>query len=334
MGKIELFAVGGSAGGLEAIRKIASRLPVDFPAAVCVVIHVSAESPGLIPDILSASGALPARHAEHGEPVVHGRIFVAPPDQHLVIDKERRLRLGRGPKENRFRPAVDPLFRSAALAFDGCSAGIVLSGGLDDGAAGLATIKRHGGGALVQDPSDAPVSSMPRAALRAVKPDQLLPASRLADAMQAMAREYRPSQRQESGMSDDDLQKETLFALGADCSMEDLARLGAPSLFTCPECHGAMIRLKEAGPIRFRCHTGHAFTLQSLLSEQADRVEELLWTTLRAMEEERALLQHLGEHLQDSQDKAQVMRVVEEAHRRANVIRELAQEQVALARTA
>src|SRR5919199_1747538 len=171
----DVIVVGASAGGLEALREVVATLPPALPAAVCVVWHMSAESPGLLPEILERAGPLPAAHPEDGDLLQPGRIAVAPPNRHLLLERGR-LRLTQGPKENRFRPAVDPLFRSAAAAYGPRVIGVVLSGALDDGTVGMQAIKARGGLAVVQDPLDAFVPSMPDNVLAHVAVDAVAPA--------------------------------------------------------------------------------------------------------------------------------------------------------------
>ena len=171
----DIMVMGGSAGGIGAIRGILGELPKTVAAAIFLVLHTSADSPGLLPDILAMPGSPSVRYAKHGERFARGIIYVAPPDLHLLVEADGRMRLAFGPKENFFRPAVDPLFRSAALAFGPRVAGVVVSGGLDDGTAGLAAIKAAGGIAIVQDPREAEAPSMPQSALRHVAVDHCLP---------------------------------------------------------------------------------------------------------------------------------------------------------------
>lgn len=324
MGNIELFAVGGSTGALDALQKMAAKLPADFPAAICVVLHVAADSPGLVPSILSKAGPLPASHPEDGEPIEPGHIYVAPPDYHLVVGEKRRLRLGRGPKENRFRPAIDPLLRSAALVMGKRACGVILSGALDDGVAGLAAIKGQGGAAIVQDPADAAVKSMPQAAIRAVCGiDRVAPASQLAGAMLELAAQYTPAVK-EPVMSDD-LEKETSFALDVEFDTNAIRSLGDPSLFTCPDCHGVMVKLRQANPPRFRCHTGHAYTLASLAAAQHEHVEDALWSAIRALEEQALLLGHFAEHFSGDGDEGKrqsALHEAEEAQWRSRLVRD------------
>jgi two-component system, chemotaxis family, protein-glutamate methylesterase/glutaminase len=288
---IDLFVIGGSAGAIAVLRQMASNLDADFPATICVVVHIAPDSPGYLAEIIASAGPLPAKMAEDGETLRGGMIYLARPDRHLIVDAEKRLRLGRGPKENLFRPAIDPLFRSAAR-FAPRVAGIVLSGGLDDGAAGLAAIKARGGLAWVQDPSDAHSASMPRAAIRATEIDKVLQCGEIARAMSELARA--PESEQIMAIkTDDDLEFEIAAALGAEASVSDLAKVGAPSLYACPDCHGAMVRLKSPGPERFRCHTGHAYTIESLREATFGRAQEALLSAVRSMEEYAALLAHI-----------------------------------------
>ena len=169
-----IIVIGASAGGIEALCELVAALPASLAAPILVVVHVPASHPSLLPRILSRRGNLPATHAEDGEAVLPGHIYIAPPDYHVLLE-DRHIRLSHGPRENRCRPAVDPLFRSAALAYGHKAIGVVLSGMLDDGTSGLVTIKRHGGTALVQAPEQAKFSSMPRSAIEGDHPDYVLP---------------------------------------------------------------------------------------------------------------------------------------------------------------
>ena len=162
-----IIVIGASAGGVQALREIVSPLPANFTAAIFVVMHVGANAPSVIPQILNGAGALPAEHASDGDRILPSRIYVAPPDRHLLIEPGR-VRVTRGPRENRHRPAVDPLFRSAARSYGPRVLGIVLTGNLDDGTVGLHIIKSEGGIAIVQDPNEAAFPSMPRNAIRSV----------------------------------------------------------------------------------------------------------------------------------------------------------------------
>jgi two-component system chemotaxis response regulator CheB len=286
-----LIAIGGSAGALSALRQIVPRLPDDLNAAICLVLHVSPESPGVIPDVLSRAGALSARTARDGEALRPGRIYVAAPDRHLLVRLDGTLRLGAGPKENLFRPAVDPLFRSVA-AFGRHSVGIVLSGGLDDGAAGLATMKAAGAVTIVQDPKEASVPSMPRAALQSVDADYCLPADAIADRLVSIVRAQK-AQPKVSPMATPSNHVETEIADGVSPQDLNFTTLGTPSMQTCPSCSGVLIEM-TGKPLRFRCHTGHAFTAQTLAALVADEADATLWSALRALQEKQMLLTRLA----------------------------------------
>jgi two-component system chemotaxis response regulator CheB len=318
--KVELFVIGASAGGLEPLRRIASGLPATFPAAICVVVHVAPDSPGLIPEILDGAGPLSAAHARDEERLAGSRIYVAPPDRHLLVE-DGRVRLGYGPKENRFRPAVDPLFRSAALSFDGRAAGVILSGGLDDGVAGLVAIKRRGGCAIIQDPRDAIAPSMPNAALGALEPDHCLPAARIAETMVSLAQHFSP--KSEGLVMSDDLETEVRYAAGGEAHMSNIARLGAPSMFSCPDCGGTLVEVRGSTPPRFRCHTGHAYTLQSLMEAAGEDAEEAIRGAVRSLEEYASLIERAareGESEAGARDR--VVAAAENARQRSALIQQ------------
>ena len=288
-----LVVIGASSGGLEALRTIASGLPAGFPAPICVVVHSAPDAPGVLAAILDRAGPLRAITAATDMRLENGRIFVAPPDWHLLVEPGL-LRLSRGPKENRFRPAVDPLFRSAAQVFGPAAIGVVLTGSLDDGTAGLWAIKRLGGVAIVQDPLDALFPSMPQSAMRHVDVDHVLPLSRIAPALLALV--TTSLQDAPRPAVPPWMEVEMKIARGGDPIAAGLEEMAEPSRYACPECHGVLLRLKEAQPLRFRCHTGHAYSTESLLAAVRDGIEEALWNALRAIEERALLLDHLAMH--------------------------------------
>src|SRR5262249_31628360 len=212
-----------------------------------------------------------------------GCVYIAPPDHHLMLETNGRMRVTRGPKENRARPAVDPLFRSAALAFGSRVIGVVLSGGLDDGTAGLRGIKMCGGIAIVQDPADAQVDSMPGPALVHGSVDYSRPAREIGPLVaELMSRETRQI------VPEADMRKqleiEVDIAKGSHRSIA-VMQLGEPSMLTCPECHGTLLQIRGEKPWRFRCHTGHAFSADSLLSELTDVTEQAIWNAVRSIQE-------------------------------------------------
>lgn len=249
----DIIVVGASAGGVEALRGIVAGLPADLPASVFCVIHVAPSGPHLLPAILTAAGRLPAKYAEDKEEIVSGRIYVAPPDHHMLV-RWGVMGVNRGPRENWHRPAVDPLFRSAAVAYGPRVIGVILTGNLDDGTRGLSAVKRCGGLAVVQDPNEALYPSMPASALHSTQVDHVtrlsdLPAllTRLARMPAGESMQPPPMVEVESRMSGRETDEEEL-----------LDRIGTRSSLTCPECHGALWGLEDGNLLNFRCHVGHA----------------------------------------------------------------------------
>ena len=323
---IEVVVVGASAGGLEALKALASGLPKNLQAAVLIVVHTSPSSPGMLPDLLNRAGLLPVAFAAQGARFERGNIYVAPPDRHMLIDPPDRIRISRGPKENGFRPAIDPLFRSAALAFGPRVAGLILSGNLDDGTVGLAAIKRRGGVAIVQDPSEASAPSMPLSALREVRVDHCVGVAAMAPLLANLADDRKPprTSSMEVVPMAEKLKLEVDIA-AHEGAASDVLKLGVPSLFTCPECHGALLQIAEETPMRFRCHTGHAFTANSLVEALGESTEEALWSTLRALQEKVMLLRHLAAHARATRKASEAATLLQEARQiqqRARLVRQ------------
>jgi two-component system chemotaxis response regulator CheB len=315
----DIVVIGASAGGISALQSLVRALPADLSAAIMIVVHLSRHSPGLLPEILAKAGVLPAKNAEHGEPIRNGQIYVAPPDRHLLIGANRRIQLGHGPKENGFRPAVDPLFRSAALHQGAAAIGVVLSGGLDDGTAGLCAIKQTGGLAIVQNPDEAEVTSMPRSALRHVPIDYCPTAREIGDMLPQLLR-VAPAAREPS-MSDDT--RLELASAADERNDAGMIGLGEPSIYTCPECGGSLMRVRNGVPKRFRCHTGHAFTAITLDDELRDNVENAAWSAVRALQEHVMLLQELVQQPGFSNEEVDDFSArAEQAMERARMLRE------------
>ena len=319
----DIIVIGASAGGVEALVTLARSLPRKLPAAVFVVLHIPAESPSLLPGILSRSGPLEAVQAVDGAAIEHRCIYVAPPDHHLLVER-RHIRVVRGPKEKRHRPAVDPLFRSAARAYGPRVVGVVLTGALDDGTAGLIAVKRRGGIAIVQDPDEAMYSGMPFSALANVEVDYRLPLSgigpllaRLAGEWVGEEAEYPPSKAMEMEMELTEMDPDTIY---------NGERAGKPSGFSCPECGGVLWELEDGDLLRFRCRVGHAFSVESMLEEQSEVLEEALWAALKTLEENTSLSRHLADQARKSGHNLVANRFeekVREAERHATVIRRL-----------
>jgi two-component system chemotaxis response regulator CheB len=286
----DIIVMGASAGGLDAVRLILGGLPKDLPASVFVVMHISADGPGLLAQVLTRHSRLPVSEANDREPMRPARVYVSRPDHHLILERDR-VRVMRGPKQNRHRPAIDPLFRSAAVVYGPRVVGVVLTGNLDDGTAGLRAVKDRGGFAIVQDPLDAEFPAMPQSALNHVEVDLNLPAARIAEALVRAVQEpldvAPPTPRP-------DLEIEVRSDSG-EGRMEDMEAIGAPSVFTCPECSGTLWEVGDDDLPRFRCRVGHAYTSESLVAEQDDALEDALWAALRSLEENATLARRMAE---------------------------------------
>ncbi|MDO8064442.1 chemotaxis protein CheB [Janthinobacterium sp. SUN206] len=285
-----LIVMGASVGGVEALSAIFSALPANMPAPVLVVAHVGRRS-SVLPEILAKTSALPVRFAEEREPVRAGRILLAPPDRHMLVANlagQATVGLSRGPKENHTRPAIDPLFRSAAAAFGPKVVGVILSGYLDDGTAGLQAIKACGGKALVQEPQDAVAPSMPQSAIEHAGVDWRLPAAEIGPALLALASGTPARAAQPLPPAPPWIAVENRFARGVG-NMDQLEKIATPSTFTCPECQGTLWELHGQQPQRFRCHTGHSFTAQMLGELQHDKAEDAIWAAVRALQEKERL---------------------------------------------
>lgn len=286
----DVVVVGASAGGVEALRTLIGNLPADLPAAVLVVLHLPAQSESALPAILNRCGPLPAHAAEQGQPMQRGHVYVARPNLHLAVADDH-LVLTRGPRENGHRPAVDVLFRTAARALGPRVIGVVLSGALDDGTAGMLAVAARGGLTVVQHPDDALYPAMPKSAIEHVEPDHILPASDIAtlldqrcreaidlSAMPALPAELTARMRMETRMSY--LDRETVTSQESP---------GVPSSLTCPDCAGALFEMDTEDMVRYRCRVGHAWSAESLAVEQGLAFEGALWMAMRSLEERAAL---------------------------------------------
>ena len=292
----DLIVIGASAGGVEAISRVVAELPHDLRAAVMVVLHLS-RGRSVLPEILTRAGRLKAVHPQDGEPLRYARIYVAPPDHHLVVDGNL-ARVVHGPTENGVRPAVDPLFRSAARHFGPRVIGIILSGALDDGTAGLGAIKQAGGITVVQDPDEAFAPSMPRSARTYVDVDHVLPLKEIGVMAASLVRERADAAAANPG--------EFLRPMEPDLAAMPLAlvpedRPGRVSVFSCPECHGTLWEEDQDGLLRFRCRVGHVYSVDSMLAAQTDSVDRALWAALRSLEERAALTRKLAQRARERQ---------------------------------
>jgi two-component system, chemotaxis family, protein-glutamate methylesterase/glutaminase len=288
-----IVVVGASAGGVEALMELTRSLPADFPAPIFVTIHVPPDSSSILPVILKRRGRLDATHAQDGMQFKPGVVYVAPPDHHMLIQRDGTLRVVRGPRENRHRPAIDPLFRGAAVAAGPAAIGVILSGTLDDGTAGLIAIKECGGTAVVQDPSEAVYSSMPQSAIENVDVDFVLPLrdipKKLADLVTSNT-----GTPTKAPSNLEMLEMENRIA-GMDArTMESDNRPGKPSAFSCPDCSGVLWEIDDHHYTRFRCRVGHAFSREPALSGQDHVLEEALWTAMKTLEESARLAKRLA----------------------------------------
>ena len=294
----DIIVIGTSAGGLDALKRLTGGLPPDLPAAVFVVQHLSPHMPSILPQALSRAGPLPAQHPTDQQAFEYGQIYVAPPGAHLLLERDR-IRLTAGPRENRHRPAIDPLFRSAAVAFGPRVIGVVLTGALSDGTAGLCAIKQRGGIAIVQDPREAFNPSMPENALASVGVDACLTLANMPDYLARMARQPAPPEQDYPVMpalqleADADAQRP-----GADLVRR---RLGTTSVYTCPECKGPLREINDGGQSRYRCQIGHAFSSEALMASQADAVDAAVWTALETLEQRAELAEQMAMRARQNQ---------------------------------
>jgi two-component system, chemotaxis family, protein-glutamate methylesterase/glutaminase len=292
------IVIGASAGGVETLKEVVARLPADLSVPVFVVLHIPPFVASSLPEILSQVGPLPAVHPQDGTRIKPGHIYVAPPDLHLLIE-DGRIAIKRGPKENRFRPSIDALFRSAAYIYGSKAIGVVLSGALDDGTSGLWSIKRLGGIAIVQEPSQAQFDSMPLSALEYVDVDYKLPSTEIGALLGRLVLESAP----ETLMDEEvilRMKTESLIAAEDGAFQKGIMEMGTLTPFTCPECKGALVKIPEGEMSRFRCHTGHAYTDNALLEAVSESTGEMLWQVMRSLEEDVMLLNHMGQHLKEA----------------------------------
>jgi two-component system, chemotaxis family, protein-glutamate methylesterase/glutaminase len=322
----DIIVIGASAGGVQALSTLVAALPRDLPAAVFIVLHIPTEYPSVLPVILSRDAEMAVSHAKNAERIEHGRIYVAPPDKHMLVERTH-IKLVHGPKENFHRPSIDTLFRSAARWAGPRVIGVVLTGARDDGTVGMGAIKRRGGLTIVQDPVEATFPSMPMSVMRDISVDYSVPLRQIGPLLTRLAQE---SVAEEGGYPlAQEVELEARIAGQEMDSGELIAsveRLGRVSKLTCPECHGALWEIKDEDILRFRCHVGHAFSAESLSDGQSERLEVALWSAVRALEEQMMLAKRIVERAR----KANHVRVVtvferraEEAERNGGVIRQL-----------
>ncbi|WP_022826304.1 chemotaxis protein CheB [Hymenobacter norwichensis] len=299
----DIIVIGASAGGVTALLALVETLPADFPAPIFIVQHIGADSKSVLPEVLGRVTPLTVKHAVDGEAFAAGTIYVAPPDHHMLLEDEKVL-VKRGPKENRFRPSIDALFRSAGYGYGPRVIGVVLTGYLDDGTSGLWSVQRLGGLAVVQDPRDAQSPAMPANALEFVTADHIVPLAQLGSLLVQLTAEPAPKKPRVTKAELDLLGLELAIAKAGNAFSLGVIDHGQLTSFTCPECHGALTQLIEGQLLRYRCHTGHAYTVSALLGEVTQSVEGFLYQAMRGMEETHMLLRTLEKHFVQAKQPA------------------------------
>ena len=301
----DIIVIGGSAGALEPLTTLVSALPADVDAAILAVLHTDPIADSFLPAILSRRGRLRAKVAADGEAIECNRIYVAPPDCHMFVEPGR-VTLGRGPKESGHRPAIDPLFRSAARAYGQRVIGVILSGMLDDGSAGLRMIRRHGGSTMVQDPKEALFPQMPKNAIDAASPQHVAPIVEIARLIATHA--GRPAKGGEI-----DKAMSTRVTPNGQTPVGAADAPGTPSGIACPECHGVLWAADDDESPDFACRVGHAYSTESLVEAHAQSVEPALWAAVRSLEEQASLVRHLARKADRRGDALTAARLEERA---------------------
>ena len=277
-------------------------LPGNLQAAILIGLHQAQSQPGKLPEVLK--GPLPVAYPRDGEAIELGRVYVAPADFHLMVEPAGKLRLSRGPKQNRFRPAIDPLFRTAARVFGSQVIGVILSGMLDDGSFGLMQVKRYGGVAICQDPAEADAPDMPASAIRYARPDYVLKPGEIAQVLTKLVEEPAPATgRRAIAMSERTTPTSSVgipseagdIADRGDNALSSGSIQGPPTALTCPQCGGALWEQGEGGMLYYRCHVGHAYTAESMAAEHESELEQTLWAAMRMFQESASLYRRMAE---------------------------------------
>lgn len=319
----DIITIGASAGGVEVLKWLVAELPADIPAAIFVVQHLRATAPSLMVEILNSTGSLPAAHPYDGEHIQCGHVYVAPPDHHMLL-WHGHIHVVRGPKENGFRPAIDATFRTAARSYGPRVVGLVLTGMLDDGTAGLLAIKRRGGTALVQEPAQAAFPDMPTNALRYVAVDAVLSTTEMPSMLTHLAHE--PASTEGEMAMENRIDLEAAISAMNDEALHKADTLGTPAPFSCPDCGGVLAEYYDGDLLRFRCQVGHAYSPESLVAQKTDTLDYQLWAAYRALDERATLSRRLAQEakrLNDTLGQRRFMERCELAEQKKSQLREL-----------
>lgn len=320
------IVIGTSAGGVQALCELVSKLPPSLKAAIFIVLHIPRHSPSLLPSILSRQSRLPVTHAQSGEEIKLGRIYVAPPDQHLLIE-DGYMKLVHGPRENLHRPSIDALFRSAARAAGLRTVGVVLTGTRDDGKAGMRAIQKMGGATVVQDPRDATFPGLPLNIINEIDVDYTVPLVEIPPLLVHLTQRAAPLEG--SGEVPEEIEIESKIAeqeMESDELIDSVKKIGRISTLTCPECNGALWEMNDDEMLRYRCHVGHAFSMESLNEGHAQMLETALWSALRALDEKLILSKRMAQHAENT-DRPAALRLlqqrVKQTEEQAAIIRQV-----------
>ena len=316
-----IILLGGSAGGLDAVMRVLAKLDAGLPTAVIVVLHLGEGPAQSIENKIKKAGHYKAAYVREGEPIQPGKIYIAPPGYHTLVRNDS-LHLSNGPRVNLARPAIDLTFRSAAVAYGAAAIGVILSGMLDDGTAGLYAVARCGGLTVVQEPEDALYPDMPKNALACVQADHLLPATEIGGLLSHLVRVPAPP----TIAIPDDIQLENNFDMSTVDDMSQMDQLGSQVPLGCPECGGPLWEIKGKGPLRYRCHIGHSVNARILLQEQNEEIEQSLWVALRTLEERARMQEKLARWEEESGRESLADSFYEranESHAHAERIRQL-----------
>jgi two-component system chemotaxis response regulator CheB len=326
MAKHDIVVIGASAGGVEALLNVVKSIPKDFAASIFVVLHLSPYSPSQLPKILSKAGVLTARHPTDGERIEPATIYIAPPDHHILLERGNKIAVKKGPKENRFRPSIDALFRSAALVYGPRVIGVVLSGLLDDGTSGMWNIKRNGGRTVVQDMEEALFPNMAENVLQYVEVDDVAPSTEIGALLTKLTTEKAPNRPALTEKEMELLKMEVIIATSDNAFEMGILNMGELTTFACPECKGALVSFEEGQMIRFRCHTGHAYSTSTLLSGITTQVEEKMWEAMQGLEATNMLLLQIATHYKDAGNTTaakQFKQKADEIAKRAKLIHDM-----------